>query len=155
MSRLLGATRALADRGKDCENAVLKALKEWEARSTGRREFNRLLDTRASQRIVKPAPADFDFYGEGKFGLIECKQTKHDYRLPKGNVSQLPRLLKRHLAGGICGIVVYHSEIKVYRGVPLSFLREEGDKGSWDLRGIFAVASAAEALKQIDPLFGT
>lgn len=153
MSKLLGAAKALAERGKDCETAVMKALKRWQEQDPKHREFNRLLDTRAAQRIVKPAPADFDFYGNGMFGLIECKQTKHPYRLSKGNVSQLPRMLKRYLAGGACGIVVYHSEERVYRGLSMAFLQGDSDKGSWDLRAVPAVATASEALAQINVIF--
>ena len=113
MARFAKSSR-FADRGKVCEDKVHDALKRWEAQDTGNREVNRLLDSRAAQRIVKSAPADFDFYGESCFGLIEAKETKHEYRLARDKVPQLARLRKRGNAGGVCGVVIYHSTLNQF-----------------------------------------
>ena len=54
------------------------------------------LDTKAAGRIVKAAKADFEFFYfptnsvYAFFGLLEVKETEHEYRLQRAKVSQLP-----------------------------------------------------------------
>lgn len=125
-------TSRFADRGKVAETAVQKYLTRWAA-ALPKREFNRLADTKAAGRIIKAAPADFDFYAEGNFGLIEVKETKHDYRLERSKVSQLPRLRLRASAGGLCLVLVLHSTLNKWRALLVQELTSFGDKGSWNL----------------------
>lgn len=141
-----------ADRGKDAEKKVHEALTAW-AGEIGSREFNRLMDTRAAGRIVKAAAADFEFFCTGVHGLIEVKSVQHDFRLPRGSVTQIPRLRKRALAGGVCVVVVYHSTLKLWRAVSVDYLMEGGDKGSWDLRNVETHESAAAALASTHEVF--
>jgi hypothetical protein len=150
-------TNRFADRGKETENAVQDYLGWWQERSVYR-EFNRLPDTKAAGRIIKAAPADFDYYmgslagNPPAFGLIEAKETEHEYRLSRDKISQLPRLRKREKCGGVCPILVYHSTIEKWRVIPrASMLMEFGDKGSWDLRGFPTFDGADEALNDAHP----
>jgi hypothetical protein len=50
-----------ADRGAKAEAAVQKFLTEWAA-ADPRREFERLVDTKAAGRVIKAAAADFAVY---------------------------------------------------------------------------------------------
>ena len=154
-SRFFKVSR-FADKGKKCEEAVHAALKRWAEIDLKHREVNRLLDTRAAQRIVKPAPADFDFYAAPwrVFGLIEVKETKHTYRLFKDKVPQYARLMKRAFAGGVCGVVVYHSTLNKFRGVPLTFMMADSDKGSWNLSSLPLVDTPDQALTRVWEGFG-
>lgn len=141
-----------ADRGKAAEKKVHEALTAWAA-DIGSREFNRLLDARAAGRVVKAAPADFEFFSAGTHGLVEVKSVQHDFRLPRGSVTQIPRLRKRAMAGGVCLVLVYHSTLKLWRAVPVSYLMEGGDKGSWDLRNFETHTSAGAALASMHEVF--
>jgi hypothetical protein len=104
-----------ADRGKDAEKAVQKVLEAWVAEDPVHREFNRLVDTKAAGRTIKAAAADFEYYAllnpsyERYYGLVEVKETEHEYRLVRDKVPQLPALRKRANAGGLCAVLVYHS----------------------------------------------
>lgn len=145
-------TNTHANRGVECEKAVQTALEAWQAADSKHREFNRLLDTKAARRTIKAAPADFEFFDgsdphEPVHGLIEAKQTKHDYRLDRDKVSQLARLRKRGQCGGVCFVIVLHSEIEKFRCIPVSWLAENGDKGSWNLSEFQLLDTAHDALK--------
>lgn len=125
-----------ADRGKTAENAVQKFLSRW-ADGHSTREFNRLVDTKAAGRIIKSSPADFEYFAlDGAaptHGLIEVKETEHEYRLARSKVPQLPRLVKREKAGGRCFVLIFHSTTKVWRCISAAWLQAGGDKGSWNV----------------------
>jgi hypothetical protein len=135
----------LADRGKEAEDAVKAFLTEW-AGDAPHKEWNRLVDSKAAmgghaRRTIAAAKADFDFYlgygpGSAIFGLLEAKSTKHDYRLSRDKVSQLPSLRKRSMCGGVCIVAVLHTELNKWRIVDAQMLATTGDKGSWDLRAL-------------------
>ena len=141
-----------ADRGKDAEKAAKAALDRW-ADGRGDREVDRLMDSRAAGRVVRSAAADFAFYDAGKHGLLEVKSTEHDFRLSRSAITQFPRLRKRVLCGGVCLVLVFHSTLKVWRCVPVSYLMETGDKGSWNLSDVKSFASAGAALAGTNDLF--
>jgi hypothetical protein len=138
-----------ADRGKEAESAVQEYLEWWVARSV-HREYNRLPDTKAAGRTIKAAPADFDFYSmvqdDSFFGLLEVKETEHEYRIGRDKITQLPRMRKRAKCGGKCPILIWHSTINKWRVVMAPHLMEFGDKGSWNLAGFPTYDSASEAL---------
>lgn len=141
-----------ADRGKDAEKKVHEALTTWVG-DIGSREFNRLMDTRAAGRIVKAAAADFEFFSAGIHGLIEAKETEHEFRLQRSKITQIPRLRKRALAGGVCLVLIYHSTLKLWRAVAVDYLLDGGDKGSWDLRNVDTHESAGAALASMHEAF--
>ena len=136
-----------ADRGKKAEQEVQRFLATW-SKSPGR-EANRLTDTRAAGRIIKAAPADFDFYAKGRFGLVEVKETQHEYRLERAKLTQLARLKLRMFCGGDVVVLVHHSTIQQWRAVSVQTLLDSGDKGSWNLSHLPTFDSAALALQHI------
>lgn len=144
------------DRGKEPEDDVKDFLKKvWEPASP-HREANRLVDSRQAQRIIAAAKADFDFYSgfdpqSAYFGLIEVKSTKHTYRLERGKVPQLPNLRKRELCGGVCVVLVFHSELKAWRIVTADWLTHNGDKGSWNLTQFPTYPTPEAALHSLYP----
>lgn len=148
---------ARADRGKKAEEAVAKALRRWSQAAPGR-EANRLLDARAAGRVVKSAPADFEFFqgptrqSRGTYhGLLEVKSTKHSYRLSVDKVPQLARLVHRTHCGGVCGVLIYHSEESVWRTCSALYLYEQRGGASWDLRHLPTYPSADAALRDLAP----
>jgi hypothetical protein len=147
-----------ADRGADAEKETQKFLNDWGQYPF--REFNRLVDSKAAGRTIKAAAADFEFFqaahGTGprgdevrvSHGLIEVKETEHDYRLDKKRITQMARLRKRANCGGKCFVLVFHSKIGVWRCLDLAYMTAGGlePKGSWDLRGQTGFMTPGEAL---------
>jgi hypothetical protein len=140
---------AFANRGSGSEKKVKEFLEAWQEADT-HREFSRLTDAKAAGRIIKAAAADFEYFcalpkvnswgrddgEEVVHGLIEVKETEHEYRLGRDRLTQLARLRKRNKCGGTCYVVVYHSTLKAWRVLRVGWLTNNGDKGSWDLRCI-------------------
>lgn len=148
----------LANRGKPSEDAVAKYLTGWAAGST-EREFNRLVDAKAAGRTIKAAAADFEFFcitdmEERAHGLIEVKETEHEYRLARDKVPQLPRLRKRAKCGGTCVVLVHHSTLKKWRIASVPVLASTGDVGSWNLKTYPMFDSPGAALESLPDTFG-
>ena len=147
------------DRGKKAEAETQKFLDGW-AENHPNREANRLTDSKAAGRIIKAAPADFEFFtatgpDSGVFGLIEVKQTEHEYRLDRDRLTQLPRFRRRTKCGGLCILLVLHSTLGRWRAVGTDYLVTSGDKGSWNLKTITSHESAGAALAWYAPgVFG-
>lgn len=150
-----------ADRGKKAEDAAQKALTDWEtnlmASGSARCDWARLVDTKAAGRILKAAAADFEWFYSGfavlRHGLIEVKQTEHEYRLARDKVPQLARLRRRAAAGGHCLVLILHSETGEWRCVDTGWLVLPNDKGSWDLRKVPTWPSARAALASVEDAF--
>lgn len=144
-------TNKFANRGIKAEAVMAKFLKDW---ATGVcREANRLTDSKAAGRIVKAAAADFEYFCPSAHGLIEVKETKHDYRLARDKLPQLARLRKREQCGGTCVVAVLHSETGVWRILSVPYLTSTGDKGSWDLREVPTFNSLAMAMGENSRVF--
>lgn len=143
----------LADRGKEAENAVDKYLREWQLGST-RREFTRLLDSKAAGRIIKASAADFEYFAKtdthSVFGLIEVKQTEHNYRLERPKLPQLARMRKRTKCGGNCYVLIFHTNLKMWRIAEINWLANNGDLGSWNLTNFLLYESPEAALQSLD-----
>lgn len=146
---LLKTKNRFADRGAVAEKAVQETLTNWAQRPW--REFSRLVDSKAAGRTIKAAAADFEFYIDGRFGLIEVKETKHAYRLEKKRITQMARLRKRANCGGVCLVLVYHSTERFWRCLDMPYMLGSLDTaGSWDMRdlpkwdtALLALSSAA------------
>lgn len=156
-SARLKTVNRFADRGAYAEKAVKDYLTEWGQHP--RRDWARLVDAKAAGRLIKAAAADFEFLqsvsGCGPkgdevrscYGLIEVKETKHDYRLEKKRVTQMARLRKRSNAGAVCLVAVFHSTSNTWRGLPVKFLAQSNETtGSWDLRDVPAFPDVQGAL---------
>jgi len=146
---------AFANRGKYAEDKVHDYLRWWAGDET-HREASRLVDTKSAGRIIKAAKADFEYFARVPqpiahiaHGLIETKQTEHEYRLERSKVTQLASLRKRDKCGGKCYVIVYHTAIKCWRAISVDWLMSNGDKGSWNLQAIPTFATAGEALGDV------
>ena len=142
------------DRGKEAEKATQDYLTEWVRHPY--REYNRLVDSKAAGRTIKAAAADFEFFTHADpamphFGLIEVKQTEHNYRLERDKVPQLPRLRKRANCGGCCVVLVCHSSLALWRAIDPRWMADNGDKGSWNLTEFPTFTTAGEALRNFVP----
>lgn len=155
---------SVSNRGDWAEKKVKAYLEWWQAQDP-RREFTRLVDTKAAGRIIKAAAADFEYFNLYTAkglpevlslpinGLIEVKETAHDYRLGRERVSQLPRIRKREKCGGTSYVLVYHTGIKKWRGMDVPFLMADNDKGSWDMRKLPLFDTCDEALNSMSGAF--
>jgi len=143
-----------ANRGANAEKAMAKFLAGW-ATGHPNREADRLTDSKAAGRTIKAAAADFEFFSLEGHGLIEVKETEHEYRLARDKVPQLARLRKRSHCGGICLVAVYHSTLDRWRVLDAAVLAVTGDKGSWNLADVPAYHSLAVAMAEACPeVFG-
>jgi penicillin-binding protein-related factor A (putative recombinase) len=144
---------AFANRGKYAEDKVHEYLQWWSKDDT-HREANRLVDTKSAGRVIKASKADFDYYsdcrGRRDHGLIEAKQTEHEYRIARDKVPQLPAMRKRDKCGGISYVLVYHTTIKAWRAPTVDYMANNGDKGSWDLRAMPTFGTCWEALGSLN-----
>jgi hypothetical protein len=144
-----------ADRGAVAEKAVMAYLVKWMAAEPAR-EFERLVDSKAAGRTIKAAAADFDFHcldsrGFGCSGLIEVKETQHEYRLARDKVPQLPRLRRRARCGGLCIVLVLHSTTGQWKALTSAWMEFNGDKGSWNLKELPAFDTPYGALNHLYP----
>lgn len=132
-------------RGKYAERKVHEWLQKVDQQVV-KWDFERIGDARSGGgRGAKTVVGDFSFFAASCYGVIEVKEIAHDFRLPSKNVSQLPKMRKRFMAGGDCYIVVYHSTTKKWRRIPVMDL-EVKTTGSWDLSAYPEYDSVEEAL---------
>jgi hypothetical protein len=132
--------------GNEVEAMVEKVLKEWNEKLAF--AWHRLPDTKSSRvNMIAAQPADY-LYRCGKYaGFIEVKGLAHPYRLPKGNLSQLPTLHKFELAGSDDVLLVYHYYQNEWRAIDPRLLKT--GVPSWDLGEFETHATAALALKSM------
>ncbi len=137
-----------ADRGKFAEKQV-QAFLDQQSEMYADFAFERLPDARAARGAFKAMAADFDL-GIGHLrvaAFLEVKETKHNYRINKDKLAQLPRLRKWAMAGRKFAVLVYHSELDGWRLIPQGFFGMEGMPASWDISDITLHSSAAAALR--------
>jgi hypothetical protein len=134
----------IGQRGKDAEKAVEKLLGIANNRIF---EFawHRYPDTRAARGLIQAQPCDYLIACGGAFHL-EVKSTKHDYRLTRDKLSQLPRLLVFSSAGIPFVVLVYHSVLRQWRCVPGEFFAGDLHAPSWNLKGFQLYPNVADAL---------
>lgn len=123
-----------ANRGKYAETVVRIHLTKLAKQADT--AFYRLPDMHAGSRA--PTLADFLLLSKGQLFLIECKQVNHPFRLPYGNFSpdQVARMRLWQLAGARAVVVIYHTPLDAWRGLPLDFFLDRSQGGSWDLSNI-------------------
>lgn len=118
-----------ANRGKEAEALVKKHLTDLSKQANTM--FYRFPDARAGS--LQTAPADFMLLRKGELILIEVKEVAHSYRLPHGNLTQVPKLRRFEMAGADCYVLVYFKPEEAWRVAHVDyFLETEG--GSWDMR---------------------
>ena len=136
----------LADRGKWAEKEVQKFF-QAQADRFAMFSFERLPDARAARGRFKAMVADFDIARPGLSAFVEIKEARHDYRIAKDKLEQLPRLRMWSLAGREFAVVIYHSELNKWRIALKDFFGLDGMPASWDLRELPLFDSAEEALR--------
>jgi len=120
-----------SNQGKRVEEKIRKLLKSF-TEQWAWFDFERLPDARTGYYVKRPA--DFAFYLPGYHGLVEVKSVQHDYRVPRKNITQLEKMYRRQLAGGIVIVVVEHSTTGMWRMPDFGWLYERKTDPSWDLR---------------------
>ena len=129
--------------GNVVEGFVEAVLREWNKKAAF--TFHRLPDTKASRNMIQAQPADYMYRCGNYAGFIEVKGLGHPYRLPKGNLTQLPILQKWCLAGSDDVVLVYHYYQNEWRAIDPRLLKTSVP--SHDLREFPAHATAELALK--------
>lgn len=132
-----------ANRGKDAEKKVSDWLKLMNTQIACFAWY-RFPDARSAMGRMKAAPADFLVSSPAGVTFLEVKETEHDYRLGKDDVSQLPELKKWQLAGCRAAVLIYHKKIKSWRCIDVKDMPSI-ERGSWDFRGepLFPTCQAA------------
>lgn len=94
----------------------------------------RLPDAHAGSMVA--TLCDFLFMQNGRLFLIECKSTKHEYRLPHGNVDagQVARMRMWKFAGAKALVMIYHEALDLWRTEEVDFFLDRSTGGSWDFR---------------------
>jgi hypothetical protein len=145
------AKKELADRGKDAEGKCRQFLKVV-GESDAKFDWQRQYDARASRGRIPSQTGDFEWFATGRHGVIEVKETEHDYRLAKKPFQRKDGSLKfgvlkkRALAGGEITILVYHSTLKLWRVPDLQYFLDRITQPSWDLREFRTFETVAAAL---------
>lgn len=130
--------------GNEVEGMVEKVLKDFNTRLAF--AWHRLSDTKSARlNAIAAQPADYVYRCGDNAGFIEVKALGHPYRLPKGNLSQLPTLRKWAHAGSNDVILVHHYLQGHWRAL-LPLWLDPGEP-SWDLREFAYCYTAEEALK--------
>ena len=139
----------IGQRGKAAEKEVDKVLRQLNNRSDF--AYWRLPDARAARGFLAAQPGDFCYFTvkDGSFcgGIIEVKETEHEFRIAKDKISQLATLHKFEWAGANSIIVIHHSIEDVWRAFKPSDL--EIGPPSWDLRCFPAHTTVSAALKSM------
>lgn len=124
--------KKIGSRGKPTEDLVQEILRRWKNADSDF-DFDRQQDARAAGRPMPPTVADFTFCYRGKAGALEIKSTKHAFRLNYKDFPQFPRMRRRADAQGLCLLLIYHSQEKIWRLINVEDLPVI-TKGSWDLK---------------------
>jgi hypothetical protein len=139
----------IADRGKYAEGKTREVLEHFK-RQYAAFDYERVYDARSSMGRLPKRPGDFEFYAPKTHGLIEAKEVDHAFRLPAKNLTQIPKLRMRELAGGLIFVLVYFTPVDRWRSIPLNWLQLRQAQPSWDLTEFRLLASAAECLQPLE-----
>ena len=146
MSQLANmAAPAQAVQGKYAEGKIRDELRRRGNEDSGF-DWERNYDARSSMGRIPRRAGDFTYYWQQPLddrlllrhrghGVIEVKQVKHDFRLPRKNFDPdgWGILVKREMAGGKIVVIVFHSTTKKWRVVPFGWFKSLRDAKSWDL----------------------
>ncbi|UCV26708.1 hypothetical protein [Ferribacterium limneticum] len=135
----------IGQRGKLAEKKVDEVLKRFNEMYLGV-AYHRYPDARSARGSLKAQPADYLVASAPKAYHLEVKEMAHDFRLPKDKIAQLPLLKKFKLAGIDFGVIILHTETKLWRYVPASHFAGPVQP-SWDCSEFPTYATAEEALR--------
>lgn len=139
------ATNKHADKGKWAEKQVADILAKLNAQHIDF-AYDRLPDARAARGALKAQLCDFTACYRNQFFMIEVKETKHPYRLPRDKISQVAVMRKWEKAGAQGIVIVFHSTTNYWRVFYLGCL--EGTPPSWDLREHAEYSQLETALRE-------
>lgn len=147
--------KQIANRGKYAEFIVQTYLDRLNE-AVMNFSYDRQPDARAAGGRLKAALCDYLWWWEDNglrdgsvtkvSGLLEVKETKHDYRLAKDKLDQLPRMRKIRRAGAVGIVLVYHTTIEKWRIADLSFF-DGPIPPSWDLSKLPTYDSLSDAME--------
>jgi len=128
--------------GKETERLVEALLKERNERLSF--AWHRMPDAKAARGALAAQPADYLVASAGQAFWLEVKALRHEFRLPRDRLTQLPVLKKFKLAGMPSILLVHHYTTQKWRA--LSAPKLSTDVPSWDLRPWVPCDSPEEAL---------
>lgn len=133
-------------RGKFAEGEVRKVLEHLK-NTYVQFMYERIYDARSAGGKGIPARAgDFEYWAPKLHGLVEAKEVDHEFRLPEKNLTQLPKLRLRQLAGGKMFVLVYFTPVKAWRSIPVDWLHVRSGQPSWNLQEFPLIESASICL---------
>lgn len=121
-----------SNRGKYAEGQIKKVLAKYAERADF--AYQKFADTYAGFRSA--AICDFMILSQGQLTMLEVKEVNHEFRLPKGNISedQIARIKVWQLAGANAYVAIYFKPLKSWRLVPITFFNAlPAGVGSWVL----------------------
>lgn len=122
--------------GKETEKLVEAVLKDQNERAAF--AWHRMPDAKAARGLIGAQPADYLIASTSDAYFLEVKALKHEYRLPRDRVSQLPTLKKFEMAGMRSFVLVHHYLTGVWRIARAIDLYDAA--ASWDMREVGVLA---------------
>ncbi len=133
----------LKNRGKYAERKVAEFFKSLKSKSS-LFDFIRLPDARVGRGAGKQV-GDFQVFLPNNHIVVEVKELANASILPRKNLSQLPKMRRRGMAGGKTAILVYHTDSKTWRVGDFDWFYSRRSQPSWDLGGLVAHKSIEDA----------
>jgi len=92
--------------------------------------FYRCPDARQCRGRIRKQPGDFFMWYAGRSYIIEVKEVKHDFRLPKKRLTQFPKMLRYSMAGVIPVTIVFHTTTMLWRFISFNLIQEQFESKS-------------------------
>ena len=145
LGRLLLVRNRIGQRGKKAEAAVKKLFQELKERHRGF-DYIKLKDARSSRgKGASKQVADFQVFTDPHHIAVEVKEINHISRLPQKNLTQIPKMQRRAMAGGETCILVYSLMTDSWTYAELAWVVARKSKPSYDLSDLDWFDTAGEA----------
>jgi len=122
-----------ANQGKSAEEAVKDRCKAIDKVLGYKFHWERIPDARAAGGRFTPVAGDFRMGYDGRYAVIEVKETTAINNLPRKNYKSdaVSRLYKHHLAGAITAVLVRHMPADVWVVMPIDYIFDRPDETKW------------------------
>lgn len=140
---------SMKNKGKRLESSIRK---EFENLLVSRGfAYYRCPDARACMGRIKKQPGDFFFFTKTDTYLIEVKEVKHDFRIPKKRITQLPKMRLFALTCVKPFVIIKHTQTESYRVMDFEFMTENfySNEASYNLSALTLFNTLAEALNYV------
>lgn len=117
--------------GKETEKMVEEVLKDLNRKVDF--AWHRLPDARSARSALAAQPADYMICVRGRLILLDAKALKHETRITKSGLSQLPTMHKFYMAGAVVMVLTHHYTIGKWRVVNAANLTL--GEPSWNIEG--------------------